>query len=399
MLKSKLPTQLLIFISLTLSSCISFSNLDRGTYLQASNEPTTIPFEWMNKLIIIEADVNGVKGKFLLDNGFSLSAMNLDFAQKAGIKFKGSGVTLNDANDQKVQSQETKVDSVKIGGHLFLKTAFYSINTFKFFPCDSIDGVIGASIINKTNWKVLPSKQEIQICSTPFEMEGQKIPITFSSNNSSFVEVQLNENRFKCKIDMGNTTPLQLKANPSYQYKTAERIGVGSISASGLGKVDTTWVIIEKQPIMVNNQQLSLPSTILLKRKMKYQGYLGMGYLKQMNFAFNSSKKEMILGSIQDENSEEYYYYGCVIYLIDGKWVIIRLNNGDPAINGIQLFDEVTHINEIPFSEFTSLCSFREYLYPRVENKEAIHIRLKGSEKVYNLPYREAYASSLKKSL
>lgn len=399
LMNHKLPLSTFVLLTCFFSGCIRFSNLDRGTYIQPSKEPTSIPFEWINELIIIETEVNGVKGKFLLDNGFSLSAINLDFAEKAGITFKGSGTSLNDANDQNVQSQETTVDSVKIGEHLFLKTGFYSVNTFKFFPCDTIDGVIGASIINKTNWKVFPKKQEIQICSTPFEMEGQKLPITFSDNNSSFVEVQLNENRFKCKIDMGNTTPLQLKANPSYQHKTAERIGIGSLSAGGLGKADTTWVIIEKQILFVDHQQLPLPSTVLLKRKMKYQGYLGMGYLKQMNFAFNPTKKEMILGSIQDENTEEYYYYGCAIYLVDGKWVIIRINNGDPAIKGIQLFDEVTHINEIPFSEFSNFCSFREYLQPKIKNKESISIRLKGSKNIYKLPYQEAYASSLKKSL
>ena len=66
----------LIFVSIFLSSCINISNFDRGHFISANNEPVEIEFEVLSDLIIIKAEINGVTGNFLYDNGFSLSAVN-----------------------------------------------------------------------------------------------------------------------------------------------------------------------------------------------------------------------------------------------------------------------------------------------------------------------------------
>ena len=62
---------IILFSFLFLSGC-TISNFDRGEFIPADNEPVEIDFEVVSDLIIIKAKINGVPGKFLFDNGFSL---------------------------------------------------------------------------------------------------------------------------------------------------------------------------------------------------------------------------------------------------------------------------------------------------------------------------------------
>jgi hypothetical protein len=140
----------------------------------------------MEDLIFIKATINGVEGRFLFDNGFSLSAVNNDFAEKAGIRFSKS-TKINDANNKSSKALETTVDTVILLGHSFVKTGFIQTNTKKYLPCYQIDGVIGGGIINKVNWEIDFDNKLMRASSKAFKNEGQRLKVSYSGNNGCSV--------------------------------------------------------------------------------------------------------------------------------------------------------------------------------------------------------------------
>jgi len=381
-----------IFSSIFLSKC-TISNFDRGLFIPADNEPVEIEFEVLSNLIIIKAEINGVSGNFLFDNGFSLSAVNQDFANRARISFKNSS-NMRDANNHQAKTPETTVDSVVISNQLFLKTGFYRINTSSFLPCDTIDGIIGASIINKANWKINFEKKKIQISSFPFKEKGTKLPISFSNNNSSFTTISILGIPYKCKIDLGNTKSLEIDrtySKGSYEGLLAEkRIGITSISSNGIGRTDTIYYLSENLQLSNLENNLPIKTKVLIKDKLKYQGYIGINYLNNYEeVIINSTEKEYVLVNPKESLPDEIdSSFGVVIYPIDNVWKIIQLDPHDFALSKIELMDEVIMIDSLPISRFENICDYKEYLKIKINKNENLMIHLKDSISI-ELPFRK----------
>ncbi len=382
-----------IFIYLFLLLCVGCSinsKFDRGYVVPSSSEPTTISFTTIKDLVIIEAKVNGVKGSFLLDNGFSLSALNADFAEKAGVNF-GSASKVKDANNKRLKLRNATLDTVTIGEHSFINTGAFEIDTKRFFPCHNVDGVIGASIINKINWQINYDKQSIRIASQTFKTPGTRLNIAFSDNNSTLTKIKLNGTSFKCKIDLGSTSSLKLRSSIGQPLFPAARriknIGIHSISVAGLGHSDTTYQIEAPQTINFGDTPLPVPATVKLHKKLKYPAYLGTGYFKNSLLTINSTEKHYLLSARTDVDfSKKEDTYGISLYLIDNKWQIIRFNPHKPGLTNCQVSDEVETLDSEPISRFATICDYEAYIKNKKTKKESLRLQLKGKDEVIELP-------------
>jgi hypothetical protein len=372
----KIKLLILTICSIIFSKCINISQFDRGTYIPATAESTVIEFETAAGLLIINAEINGVTGRFLFDNGFSLSGINPDFAERAHISFDKQG-NLKDANNNRSVNPETTVDSVIIAGHAFLNTGFYQINTNNFMPCNQIDGVIGASIINKTNWQINFGQNKIQISSTPFHNSGYELDIMYSNNNSAFTELSIQGVLYKCKIDLGSTKGIQLKSN--YVMGSLDglliekRIGIMSLSSNGVGKMDTTYHTKDSLLIMQGDASLPQKARVLIKENLKYAGYIGTSYLSNYTVSLNSTARKYILkraNTTQTKNSDA--SYGLAIYPIEDKWKIVQFNPNDSLLTGINLLSEVIMVDNVPMIDFNSICDYKNYMRNKIEHKESI---------------------------
>jgi len=381
----------LIFAAIILSSCIKISNFDRGNFIPANKEPVEIEFEVLSDLIIIKAEINGVSGRFLYDNGFSLSAVNQAFAERAQVDFNNSS-NIRDANNNKASTPETTVDSVFIDQQLFLKTGFYQINTAAFLPCDPIDGIIGASIINKANWKINFEEKKIQISALPFEGKGSKIPITFSNNNSSFTTISILGVPYKCKIDMGSANGIkvhQQHTENSFEGLLAEkRIGITSISSTGLGKTDTVYHLSDHLPLSSSGNVLPVQARVLIKDKLKYPGYIGINYLNKYELLINSTEKTYVLLNPKESLATEVdSSFGVVLYPMGDAWKIIQVDPYDSELSEIELMDEVIMIDDLPINRFENICDYSTFIKRKIDQQESLRISLKDSL-VIDLPFR-----------
>jgi len=373
--------------------------MDRGRLVSTKKEPVQIPFELVQNVIIIPVKVNGVEGRFLFDNGFSLSAVHPKFAKKAGIAFKG-GATLRDANNKQSKAKVATVDEVNINGQFFINTGFYRVDTKVFFPCDDIDGVIGASIINKINWEIDFEQRQILLSSKPFENNGIRFNIGYSSNNSSFVNLSVSDKTVQCKIDLGRSGSIKLNRKSMYtafiNHKVKEEIGIASLSAGGLGNIDTTYEIVNPVKIQFNEQPLPIDGNVLLAKKTKYRGYIGLEYFRNYKLTINSTNKQYILSERDIEESAIKKSYGISIYLVNEKWKVIRINPNNVNAKGIRLMDEIDRLDGLPIDRFNSICEYRDYVKAKINKGEPLSIMFKGSPKTIELQLKIPATNILK---
>ena len=380
----------LLFLGFLLSSCIGFNTVKRGNYIESPLPEEKIPFEYVNGLIVIDAEINGQTGRFLVDNGFTLSAVRPSFAKRANISFD-SDTGVRDANNKKANLSEGTVDTVKIGQHVFAKTGFYKIDTKKFFPCDDLDGVIGASIINKANWLFRTENQNLSIQQVPFHFSGVSVPLKFTGNNSAFIDIEVNQIDYHIKVDMGNHTEISLRKSMALKSfkgeEFIEHIGISSLSATGLGNVETQYLSMDFHEVKSGDSSLPAPCRVKLKEKMKYDGYIGMTYLKRMDFVFHPGQKVMILGQPHGNDSIVDEGYGLSIYLVDGEFKIIRRIGGDTLTKDVELMDKVVSINASPIGDFEGLCAVRSLIKALKQEKEDLILELENG-KIRRLPLR-----------
>lgn len=371
-------------LTFTIISCYStkYEN-DRGYLKAGSNALVHLPFEEYRKLIIVKASVNGTPGEFVLDNGFTLSAVNKEFAEKAGIKFN-SFTTANDAHNRKVKLPETTVKNVNIGGHEFHKTGFYMVDTRKFFPCKDIDGVIGASIINKINWKIDFENKTISLNPRPFREKGIKVQISFSRNNNTNINLRIKEREFSAKVDLGKTKRLQLRYKDFKNAFTGDSViqyaGIHSSSVSGLGKVDTFHYLTDQYSLYYKNQPLANARNVTLSPGLKYPAYLGIEWFKDYILIINSTEKEYILQPIKIPDSPKMEpQYGITIYPVKNTYRIIKKDVNAIFAGAFNLMEEVTYIDDMPVSDFENVCDYKSYMKEKHEKGGVLWIRTKGS--------------------
>ncbi|MEL6252845.1 MAG: retropepsin-like aspartic protease [Bacteroidota bacterium] len=391
----------ILFLLLLLSySCININNFDRGYLEKRIQDTVEVPFESYRGLIILEAKFNGVEGKFLFDNGASYSCVNQDFAEKAGIKFK-QGSSISDGNNRKTTVKESTAKDIAIDKIHFKNTGVYLIDTKNFFPCkEDVDGILGASVINKINWLIDFKGEKIQISSSAFNNDGISFPISFSSNNSSFMTFELNDFPVRAKIDFGYQGDLKLREG-EYKHKFSgmkvdKSVGISSLSISGLGKNDTTYDIHNGIEMRIDNIRLPYPPEINLTKNLKYKARIGTDFFRNYELVVNSSEKEYLLKAYEEEfDTEDYRAYGVAIYKVEESYRIIQLKPSLIKDQPIEIMDEVISINEKSVDSFSDFCALREFLAKSREEAETLYLRIKGKELSFTFPYQKAELISL----
>ncbi len=384
----------LLLLGNVLGSCMSTNN-SRGNAVSPEGETVVqIPFDTIQNLIIIEAEINGNKGRFLFDNGFTLSAISPSFAEKCGVRFNRSA-TVNDINNKKSSLDETTLESIKIGGFDFQKTGLYKIDTKKFFPCDDVDGVIGASIINKVNWKIDYQARTIAISGNPFDFQDDAtvIPVVFNRGNTALTNIAVKNQEITCKIDIGMAGEMAIKKSKYLPLFVGDQAiktdGISSLGATGLGGIENNYDLAERMVIKSGTNELSAGAQIELEQSQKYDGYIGIGYLKHYAIILNSTENQYILFDGNIPNDGDGMNYGINMYVINDTCRIIQKNGFDPLLNGIELMSVVEMIDDQPTSEFRSVCDLRAFLRKKNASKSEMILQLKNNEEPIVLPYRE----------
>ncbi len=335
---------------------------------------------WMHEgLMFVKARINGEEGTFLIDNGFSISALDRRFVSKHGWKL-GRSTVANDANNKNMKFAKGKIKEAEVAGFRFLKEEFLEVDTQVFFPCYNVDGVIGANIINRVNWKFDIVHHKVTISKKPIVMDGLVIKAKYYANNRAALPLSIRQKEFVCKVDLGMTRAFKVQSSEFLglfeQEEYTAKVGATSISVGGLGKSDTSYFL--KKPVPIYSGDVLLPiSTELKLSKEKYMATVGMGYFKYYNLVINSTTKEYILqpNAKQQKRGNS---YAVSSYLIDDYFKVISYTLDATYTSGLALGDTVLSINGVPAEELQDICDYRELLKKSILSKEPLILQIKG---------------------
>lgn len=192
----------------------------QGFTLQNSRQKTTIYFQWINNLIIVPVEMNGVKLNFVLDSGvdgtvlFSLEeAENIAFKELAKIKIRGIG------NKEAIDAFCSSHNEMRIGDYVDLNHSIYlvldqeiNISTSIGIP---IHGILGYDFFKNYVVRINYVKQTISIAKDIQKLrrrkeQFQEIPISLIQNKP-YMNVQVQFGNTKASafqlLDTGNTDP------------------------------------------------------------------------------------------------------------------------------------------------------------------------------------------------
>ncbi|NER15437.1 hypothetical protein GWK08_18430 [Leptobacterium flavescens] len=386
------------YLLLLLVTVNYFSSFTAYSYVQdKKNNVYEIPFEYVGGLMVIKAKVNGVEGRFIFDNGATHSCFNKEFAERSKVSFR-KRVRITDGNNNRTYVRTARVKQIEISEFSFSKASAYLIDTKKFFPCDPVDGIIGASIINIVNWKIDFKQQKMFISLKPFSEEGKRIKTNISSNNSTIINFRVDGTLLRTKVDTGFSGELKVnilrKGSLLRSSEIEKKVGISSLSVTGLGNIDTTYTIHRNKKLKYSGGELSVAPKIIFTRYLKYEARIGLEYFKKYNLIINSLKREYILSNPEETDPELETSYGVRIYPVEGKFKIIQIRSGEPFSGALNLMDEISFIDKKPADRFDDWCQLKEYLRQKTDKKESLFIRLGNRDKDVEIPYKKVTLQS-----
>ena len=130
----------------------------------------SIPFKILStNHIIVDATVNDVNGKFLIDTGASNSCIDINKLEKFKLKFEKSDETASSATGEINETFISKKNSFLIGGcsktdfDIILFDMKNVIQTLKEKEKIEVDGIIGSDILIEFNSKIDYMKSKITL--------------------------------------------------------------------------------------------------------------------------------------------------------------------------------------------------------------------------------------------
>lgn len=255
--------------------------------------------------LFLKIIINNKNYKFLVDSGASTSVLT-DKLFKNIIDSKKK-IKTRDAIGNEEEKDLFYLD-FKIGENQFSNFAFvkYDLSKFSNINCSKFDGILGANVLKKLNWKFVKMENKLFFSKTPFTYEGFSSPTILQWGGSiPMVELKVNDYKFLALIDTGFFGTFII---PDHIY--INNLGFGTYYNSTKGKGDPISTINGSQKLKLKKARIENFSLenydfsgyeVILTAK----GYPNIGNKIILNngFIFNFLKNEIAFG-INEEISE-----------------------------------------------------------------------------------------------
>ena len=217
----------LTYIALLLLNTLSFNVLANEL---ADDSRVSIPFQLINGLIIVEAEIDDVVGNYIFDTGAEELILN---------KEVGSGKTMFSSISGEIATEEVYINLLRIGNLTHSKVRAYStdLGSMESYLNMPLQGVIGCNLF-------VPRKVKIDFTNNQIIMSSQDDLTDDKSNFVSFemldgvpvCPVEINEQQFLFGFDTGASMHV-LDKNVMNALKTSiTDTGLDSYVSTGTGK-------------------------------------------------------------------------------------------------------------------------------------------------------------------
>jgi hypothetical protein len=380
-----------------------FQNFLTKGIIESKEFTITFPFELYNNWIVIKTTINGVEGDFILDTGCSVMALDEKFAVKCKMKLQSDlGIKGNGGSNEQIAMKNFDIDSFHFGGLTFKGFGGATFDAQHISEKDRpIAGLIGASLINKMNWKFDFDSSKITVSSTKFEQEGIKMYFWTGYDNVHRSNLNINGNTQTVVIDLGSGN--ELSADIKDVKAIAKGLKMQKQSYADAGSAGVSNDITKYETVNDYDLSYSLGSdttTFKFKPIIKFEAnhnglLLGTGYLKHFNFVINSNNRHYILKRNQIKRDTNLHKdYPIRLELEDKKVIITRLRlDKFVEFNNVKLKDEITELGDKPIEDFKDWAEIKAFLNDKMDKNLPYTIKIKGQSKAIEI--RESVCDNL----
>lgn len=180
-----------------------------------------IPFQSKGHLIFIPVTIAKKQYHFMLDTGAGINAVDSKLAEELEMSTKNFQ-SVSDAANQNARIARSELKSIEIGAYVFENTDAI-IFDFTNFPISipNFGGIIGQPIINKMNWKIDFTSNQLEVSDTSFSVETlEKIPFQYHKNNLPYLSITIEGKKLDALLDLGSSNQVELPDD----YRVAEKI-------------------------------------------------------------------------------------------------------------------------------------------------------------------------------
>jgi hypothetical protein len=198
----------LIFICIILAACNSSKILQQGR-AKHTNYCDTIRYNQYLDWAIVPVKINGVQKHFIFDTGAGVSIANHDVSNQLHGRSK---MNITDANGVSRKINYFTCKKLELNKVKYLNTCMLEMQFIPILHC-MCDGILGSTIIAKSNWKICNSDSYI-IQSNKKILPDQNcisIPFKYACGNRIFSTLQLNDCTIdSCLVDWGGNFEFEM---------------------------------------------------------------------------------------------------------------------------------------------------------------------------------------------
>ena len=355
--------------------------------VSTSNFIEYITFDYGAKVIVVEAIVNGHKGRFLFDTG-APNVISKEFAQNLKLEKLASG-SVGDSGGNTLDNQSfVKIEDITIGTVSFKNTGaiIQDLGTSQVMKCLDLDGIIGANLMRNAFWKIDYRNRKIGFTDDlkHFNLTSDYLAIDFRDKTQGTPLIDLDINGVKVKnitFDTGSNGQISIpkKALQVLQQKRAVTstyaVGATTYGVGGKAKTDTLFYgIIDT---------IKLGNLILENKIIEFGTHsdnIGNKYFENYDLVLDWKNEKIYMLELQEYqyNSLEGFGFG-VDWREDGVYIGALHNNSD-AKTLLQIGDKIVKINtqdflSIPNQDICKMFKENDWEYKKVDNIQITIIR------------------------
>ncbi|MCU4165256.1 aspartyl protease family protein [Carboxylicivirga caseinilyticus] len=310
-----------------------------------------LPIEYLRNKIIIQADVDGIKGRYIVDTG----AMCIVF--KDSTKEQNHQNLLKmpivDANGIRNEADVIQIKEIRLGELEYHNIPALSIEAHELFKCFNVKGFIGSNLLRFGAFKIdIPSKElHIADSYSDFDLkkkEGQKLWLN-KVQNSPFIRMEFNgvqqqgvlvDTGSDCIYSFNNKVVQRMQKKGLLNKPAFQSSGTNSQGAWSMDSMDIKSNIWRVNKLKVADSEF----TDLLLRSDDASSRIGMQLLENGVFVLDYPKKRFFFQSI-DKIKSEVRGFGIDFIAKNDSIIVNGIWSGTKAEKeGVQIGDRLIEI-------------------------------------------------------
>jgi predicted aspartyl protease len=375
---------LLLFTITTNCNSQKILRLAKKGYVTQSDYYSAIPFQYENKHIFIDVEINGEIYYFLFDSGADFSVIdpsfikNLDYKKVAKVGARGSSIKAQKA--ELVELSAIRISNVEFKsiGAALMDLSFINND----YPCSPrpIVGVIGANILRKSNWQIDFANKKIvfsdNLNNLNLSSKVIELKIIPKSWGSPFANLNINGVKKTFRLDTGSsgsiTTGTEFRKELN---KTNKNVNYTSITRSDKQKIKFTNYYAQIEQISfgefkLNDQLISLENGV--------SSLIGNEFLENYRITFDWKNNKLLLDSINKVIEQSFVDYEILLKpnFSNNRIEISGIYNLELSSKDYEIGTLIVTIDEIDVSKFSQdeLCDFWKNTWSNIQLKGKITV-------------------------